>query len=234
MATAANPHPLRPSVATATASGIPELVELRQGEVSLRLLVMRDAAGLAAAGGELRAQRGEVTAPSDLESAYRTITTAYHQLRADAGYAFAIRWQERIVGATSYIGLVASPATVPSPVLDRGGPLAVEIGHTWLAPSAQRPELAAAVAFLLLQHAFETWQVQRVRMRCAARDAQAAQAIAAAGLRCDGLLRGDAADGEGTLRDALVYSLLAEEWPQVRSGLLPRLELQPLIRCSAP
>jgi RimJ/RimL family protein N-acetyltransferase len=166
--------------------------------------------------------------PLGLEAAYRTTTIAYHQLRAATRYTFAIRWQERIVGSTSYTGMLARPSAASG--LDRGGPLAVEIGHTWLAQSAQRPEVATAVAFLLLQHAFETWRVQRVRMRCAARDEHGILAIAALGLRYDGLLRADAADADGLLHDMIVYSLLADEWPEVRSGLQSRLELLQVIR----
>jgi RimJ/RimL family protein N-acetyltransferase len=210
-----------------TAPEIPEQVDLRKGEVSLRLLVMRDAAGLAAAAAERRGQDGAVPVPFGLEAAYRTTTIAYHQLRTATRYTFAIRWQERIVGSTSYTGMVARP--IAASALERSGPLAVEIGHTWLAHSAHRPDVGIAVAFLLLQYAFETWQVQRVRMRCAVRDGHAAQAIAVLGLRRDGILRGDVADADGTLCDSLVYSLLAEEWPEVRCDLQSRRELHQAI-----
>lgn len=104
-------------------------------------------------------------------------------------------------------------------------PDAVEIGWTWLAPSAQRTPLNSEAKLLLLTHAFEVWEVHRVTLKTDARNQRSRAAIERLGARLDGILRAHmpAADGsrEGSpaLRDSAVYSIVRAEWPEVRARL---------------
>jgi RimJ/RimL family protein N-acetyltransferase len=104
---------------------------------------------------------------------------------------------------------------------------AVEIGWTWLAASAQRTGINAEAKLLLLTHAFETLQLARVDWKTDARNQRSRQAIERLGARFEGVLRGwspsHAPGEEGRLRDSAMFSVIAAEWPDVRSHLSARV-----------
>lgn len=104
---------------------------------------------------------------------------------------------------------------------------AVEVGFTWLAPSAQGTGLNAEAKYLLFRHAFETWHVARVDLKTDARNDRSRAAIEAAGARFEGVLRNWSrswAPGEdGRLRDSAIFSITADEWPDRRVLLEHRL-----------
>ncbi|MFG2333047.1 GNAT family N-acetyltransferase [Streptomyces sp. NPDC048604] len=108
-----------------------------------------------------------------------------------------------------------------------GALLAVELGYTWLAASAQGTGINAEAKYLLFRHAFETWDVARVDLMTDARNSRSRAAVEATGARLEGVLRNWAlswVEGEeGRLRDSAVYSVVAEEWPEVRDRLEQRL-----------
>lgn len=95
----------------------------------------------------------------------------------------------------------------------------VEIGYTWLAPSALR----TAVKLLLLEHAFGAWDAIAVEFRTAWHNFPSRAAIQRLGAKQDGVLRNHRLGPDGTLRDTVVYSILPHEWPAVRLGLAQRL-----------
>jgi RimJ/RimL family protein N-acetyltransferase len=138
-------------------------------------------------------------------------------------FAFAIEWQGRVVGSTSYAnfqpwdwaGHVAQQRS------DR--PDAVEIGYTWLAASAQRTRCNSEAKYLLLQQAFDFWQVHRVFLKTDARNQRSRAAIERLGARLDGVLRNDMPAVDGTVRSSAYYSLLPEEWPAVKANLEAKL-----------
>jgi len=99
----------------------------------------------------------------------------------------------------------------------------VEIGSTWLAPSAQRTGINAEAKLLLLRHAFETLDCVAVEFRTHWHNHQSRAAIAALGAKQDGVLRNHQIGQDGTLRDTVVFSIIASEWPTVRLGLTERL-----------
>jgi len=104
---------------------------------------------------------------------------------------------------------------------------AVEVGHTWLAASAQGTGINAEAKLLLFRHAFEVWHVSRVDLKTDARNTRSRAAITAVGATFEGILRNWSPSkypGEkGTLRDSAIFSLTAEEWPHRRSDLESRL-----------
>jgi N-acetyltransferase len=99
----------------------------------------------------------------------------------------------------------------------------LEIGSTWTAASAQRTGVNAESKLLLLGHAFETLGCLAVEFRTHWHNRQSRAAIERLGAKQDGVLRNHRRMPDGSLRDTVVYSITAPEWPAVRSGLRARL-----------
>jgi RimJ/RimL family protein N-acetyltransferase len=115
-----------------------------------------------------------------------------------------------IVGSTRYHDIV--------PAIDR-----VEIGYTWYAQSRQRTSVNTTCKLLLLEHAFDTLGCQVVGLRTDNFNFRSQRAIAGIGAKKDGVIRHHAARRDGTVRDTVIYSILAGEWPDVRRHLELRL-----------
>jgi RimJ/RimL family protein N-acetyltransferase len=100
----------------------------------------------------------------------------------------------------------------------------VEIGSTWYAASVQRTGLNTEAKLLLLEYAFEQLGCIAVEFRTHFLNEQSRRAIERLGAKLDGILRCHSLAANGTLRDTCVYSIVAAEWPAVRSNLQWRLE----------
>ena len=112
----------------------------------------------------------------------------------------------RIVGSTSYHDIV--------PAIDR-----LEIGWTWYARSTQRSHINTAAKMLLLTHAFETLGAKVMGWRTDNYNFASQRAIERLGARKDGVIRHHAVRRDGTVRDTVMYSLVAGEWPEVKAHL---------------
>ena len=99
----------------------------------------------------------------------------------------------------------------------------VEIGSTWNAQSAQRTGTNTESKLLLLTHAFETVDCIAVEFRTHWMNQQSRTAIARLGAKQDGVLRSHQFAKDGTIRDTVVFSIIAGEWPAIRSELRRRL-----------
>jgi RimJ/RimL family protein N-acetyltransferase len=95
----------------------------------------------------------------------------------------------------------------------------VEIGSTWYARRVQRTGLNTEAKRLLLAYAFETLDCIAVELRTHFMNRQSRQAIERLGAKLDGILRNHTISPNGTLRDTCVYSIIATEWPTVRTHL---------------
>jgi RimJ/RimL family protein N-acetyltransferase len=113
----------------------------------------------------------------------------------------------RVVGSTSYHDIL--------PAVDR-----LEIGWTWYAKSVQRSHVNTCAKLLLLVHAFETLKAQVVGWRTDNYNFASQAAIERLGARKDGVIRHHAPRRDGTVRDTVMYSLTAGEWPEVKAHLL--------------
>jgi len=104
---------------------------------------------------------------------------------------------------------------------------AIEVGFTWLGASAQGTGINAEAKLLLITYAFETLGVLRVDFKTDARNERSRRAIAALGARFEGVLRNWSpswvAGEEGKLRDSAMFSVIADEWPTVKSALAARV-----------
>lgn len=116
----------------------------------------------------------------------------------------------RWVGSTSYLDV--------SPRHRR-----VEIGSTWYHPDAWGTAVEPECKLLLMAHAFEVAAVKRVALVTDALNARSQSAIARFGATREGVLRSHMLAQGGRVRDSVVFSIVAAEWPAVRAALLPRL-----------
>ncbi len=131
----------------------------------------------------------------------------------------------------------AAGRALPFTVLDAAGQVAgvtrfmrlvaphrrLEIGDTVHARRVQRTGLNTEAKRLLLGHAFEVMDCQCVQLRTSWHNRPSRAAIERLGARQDGVLRGHMIAADGHIRDTVVYSILAHEWPGVRLNLDHRL-----------
>jgi len=115
-----------------------------------------------------------------------------------------------IVGSTRYHDIV--------PAVDR-----VEIGYTWYAGRWQRSHVNTACKLLLLTHAFETLGCKVVGLRTDNFNFTSQRAILALGAHLDGVLRHHQSRRDGTVRNSMMYSILIDEWPDVKRHLALRM-----------
>jgi RimJ/RimL family protein N-acetyltransferase len=179
--------------------------------------------GLVVAAGEDRASYGYTTVPLPEDVAtYVTELVAAAHVGDDVPFVQIRLADGRPVGVTRFVRFRPFQSSTP---------FAVEIGGTWLAPSAQRTGINVEAKLMLLDHAFDVWDVRRVDFTTDARNGRSRAAIAALGARCEGILRSwgpsRVAGEEGQLRDTAIYAILASEWPAVRRTLASRLRLAP-------
>jgi RimJ/RimL family protein N-acetyltransferase len=95
----------------------------------------------------------------------------------------------------------------------------VEIGSTWYRKSVQRGGLNTECKLLLLGHAFEQLDCIAVEFRTHFFNHQSRKAIERLGAKQDGILRSHQVAPNGSLRDTVVYSIVASEWPAVKAHL---------------
>jgi RimJ/RimL family protein N-acetyltransferase len=99
----------------------------------------------------------------------------------------------------------------------------VAIGYTWLAKSAQRSAANTETKLLLLTHAFEIWTCVRVELITDVLNQQSRTAILRLGAKQEGILRKHLILPSGRVRDSVVFSIIAEEWPEVKAKLTAKI-----------
>ncbi len=99
----------------------------------------------------------------------------------------------------------------------------VEIGSTWIAPAWQRTAVNTEAKYLMLRHAFEVWQCIRVELKTDALNQKSRNAILRIGAKEEGTLRKHLITWTGRIRDTVYFSILEEEWPEVKKHLEHRL-----------
>lgn len=104
----------------------------------------------------------------------------------------------------------------------REGDRVLEIGSTWLRPSAWGTGANVEAKLLMLEHAFERWGAQRVELKSDARNWRSRAAMRALGARFEGVFRKHMVCEYG-IRDSAWYAITDDEWPAVRLRLERRL-----------
>ena len=131
------------------------------------------------------------------------------------------------------LGLFAAGSMLPFTVYDADGKAVgmttymnvdaanrrVEIGSTWYAKRVQRSAVNTQCKLLLLTHAFENLDCIAVEFRTHFFNQQSRRGIERLGAKQDGILRNHVIAPNGTLRDTVVFSIIAGEWPTVKAHL---------------
>lgn len=184
-------------------------VTLRDHGLRLEPLALAHEDGLraAAADGELWTLR--ITSVPEPENTRAYIETALKMREEGHRFAFAVidDASDRVLGSTSYHDIV--------PAVQR-----VEIGWTWYARSVQRSHVNTTAKLLMMGHAFDTLGCRVVGWRTDNYNFASQRAIERLGAQKDGVLRGHALRRDGTIRDTVMYSMTASEWPEARAQLL--------------
>ena len=153
--------------------------------------------------------------PPDAERFAETLA----KRRAEGRFAWIVRLLR------PYAGQAAGAIVGTSSYLDVCVPDArVEVGATAFVPAVWGTKVNPDTKQLLLAHAFETLGVGRVQLKTDVRNVRSQQAIARLGARYEGTLRRHQRRDDGTVRNSVLFSIVAEEWPAVREALLARLK----------
>ena len=187
-------------------------VTLEGHGVRLEPLAAAHEAGLVAAASDGRLWELWYTSVPEAERVAAYIEAALAGQAAGHMLPWAVRDLStgEIAGSTRYHDIVAH--------IDR-----VEIGYTWYGARWQRSHVNTACKLLLMTHAFEAAGCQVVGLRTDNFNFRSQRAIEALGAKRDGVLRHHQARRDGTVRDSVMYSILAGEWPDVRRHLTERL-----------
>lgn len=124
-----------------------------------------------------------------------------------------------VIGSTRFFDLERWAWPEGHARLGRSSPNACEIGYTWLARSATRTVANTEAKLLMLTHAFEHWQVLRVCLHTDARNERSRAAMERIGARFEGILRGHRMSVDYRPRDSARYSIVADEWQEVKKRL---------------
>ena len=170
-------------------------------------------AGLRAAAADGALWNIRVTSVPEPEQTLKYIEDAL-QMRADGNrFAFAVTntASGEVLGTTSYHDIIPAARRV-------------EIGYTWYAQRVQRSHVNTTCKLLMLQHAFDTLGCNVVGWRTDNFNFASQAAIERLGAQKDGVIRGHALRRDGTIRDTVMYSLRAGEWPEVKAQLIYLLD----------
>jgi RimJ/RimL family protein N-acetyltransferase len=136
--------------------------------------------------------------------------------------------------ATSSVGTEAAVATVDAVTGELVGSTrdlalrpehrGLEIGWTWLAPAHWQTGANVAAKLLMLEHAFERLGCQRVEFKTDARNERSRAALAALPAKFEGIFRKHMLVRGGERRDSAYYSIIDDEWPEVRDNLTRRID----------
>lgn len=189
-------------------------VTLRSNGLRLEPLALTHEDGLAAAAADGQLWRLRVTSVPEPQETRAYIETALQMREQGSRFAFAVIDEAtgRVLGSTSFHDII--------PAVRR-----VEIGYTWYARSVQRSHVNTTAKLLMLGHAFDQLGCHVVGWRTDNFNFASQRAIERLGAKKDGVIRGHALRRDGTIRDTVMYSLRAGEWPESRAHLLSKLEL---------
>ncbi|MDA8344369.1 MAG: GNAT family protein [Thermaerobacter sp.] len=149
---------------------------------------------------------------TDAAAVEEFIDSALRDEAAGRAYAFAVvsRSDGNVIGSTRYLDVDEA---------NRGA----EVGWTFYSRAAWGGAVNPESKLLLLRHAFEDWGAMRIALRTDSRNLHSQAAIRKLGARYEGLLRSHRLRRDGSVRDTVCFSVVREEWPSVRAGLLARL-----------
>lgn len=193
--------------------------------IRLEPLDHRHAEGLAAASGSDSLLYRWSPVPQGLAECARYIETALAWREAGTAVPYAIvRVNDAtVIGSTRFWNIERWSWPPAHTHHRRSTPDACEIGYTWLTQSAIRSAANTEGKLLMLTHTFEIWKVLRVCFHTDARNERSQAALERIGAKKEGILRAHRMAADFIPRDSVRYSIIAEEWPEVKRRLAERL-----------
>jgi RimJ/RimL family protein N-acetyltransferase len=181
---------------------------LEGAAVRLEPLGLHHLGGLCEVGLDPALWRFTVSRVLDRAAMEHYVETALDERRAGTALPFATLWREtgQVIGSTRFGNASAANRRV-------------EIGWTWLGRPWQRTRANTEAKYLMLRHAFDAWGCGRVEFKTSALNERSRAAILRVGAREEGILRRHMVNDDGSLRDTVYFSIIAEEWPDVKRRL---------------
>jgi N-acetyltransferase len=188
-------------------------VTLSARGIRLEPLALTHEAGLRAAAADGELWKIRITFIPEPENTLSYIEAALNMREEGRRFAFAVidETTGQVIGSTSYHDIVPSVRRV-------------EIGYTWYANRMQRTHVNSTAKLLLMTHAFETLGCNVVGWRTDNFNYASQKAIERLGAQKDGVIRGHALRRDGTIRDTVMYSMRAGEWPEAKAQLIYQLD----------
>jgi N-acetyltransferase len=188
-------------------------ITLSSRGIRLEPLALTHEAGLRQAANDGELWKLRITSVPEPEDTLSYIEAALTMREQGTRFAFAVIDETRgqVIGSTSFHDIL--------PAVRR-----VEIGYTWYAKSTQRTHVNSTAKLLLMTHAFETLNCNVVGWRTDNFNYASQKAIERLGAQKDGVIRGHALRRDGTVRDTVMYSMRAGEWPEAKAQLLYQLD----------
>ena len=186
-----------------------EPVTLTDRGIQLMPLGLEHEEGLRAAAADGELWRLRITSVPEPEQTGQYIRDALAMREGGHRFAFAVldATDGTVLGSSSYHDILANVKRV-------------EIGYTWYARRCQRTHVNTTCKLLLMGHAFDTLGCHVVGWRTDNFNLASQDAIERLGAQKDGVIRGHALRRDGTVRDTVMYSMRAGEWPEAKAQLL--------------
>ncbi|KGR74256.1 GNAT family N-acetyltransferase [Ureibacillus sinduriensis] len=146
------------------------------------------------------------------EAVQNYVEKAIKERTANQSYTFVIVKSEtnEIIGSTSFLDIAENHKRV-------------EIGSTWLAPKYWRTDINTNCKYLLLKYCFEELELNRVQIKTGHENIRSQKAIERLGATKEGILRNHMIRKEGKIRHTVMYSIIKEEWPEIKERFLQKL-----------
>jgi N-acetyltransferase len=185
-----------------------EPVTLSTDRLTLRPLSLADvpALGKAASDGELWEKKTTTVPQPEGFEIYVQKALELQEAGLALPFATVVNDGNRVIGSTRFMNIDAAHHRV-------------EIGTTWIAKSWQRTFVNTHAKYLMLRHAFEQLGCNAVELRTHRLNDQSRAAIERLGAKFDGILRQHMIMPDGHIRDTAVYSIVQDEWPEVKAKL---------------
>jgi RimJ/RimL family protein N-acetyltransferase len=174
-------------------------------------LAHREALNLAAADGELWNSVLTVVPTRATMTEYIEEALTPQAQGSELPFVIIQKTTDRVVGTTRFYYIQPAQKSAA-------------IGYTWIARSAQRTSVNTEAKLLLLTHAFEHWGCNRIELITDVLNQQSRAAILRLGAKEEGTLRNHLIMPNGRVRDSVCFSIIIEEWPEVKAGLLNKLK----------
>lgn len=179
-----------------------EPLTLQQSSVTLRPIAWADCQAIWQLAQANRAELIYMQGPEQLTWYQQAVI----ELTQGCSLTFSILSDGQLVGTTRFGDL---NRLLPS----------AEIGWTWLDKSLHGTGINQQIKYMMLNHAFTQWQLVRVQIKTAATNFRSQKAIEKLGATKEGVLRNHRRLANGLLDDTVMYSIIASDWPTIKSTL---------------